>query len=317
AGANQTITATYSGDGTYAGSFNTVNQTVTTPLTTTNTNVVSSGSASVAGSPVTFTATVTPIPDGGNVAFSGGGITTCGSQSIDGSGVATCTTTALSAGANQTITATYSGDGTYAGSFNTVNQTVTPPLTTTNTNVVSSGSASVAGSPVTFTATVTPIHDGGNVAFSGGGITTCGAKALNGSGVATCTTTALSAGANQTITDTYSGDGTYAGSFNTVNQTVTTATTTGVTGSPNPSTVGGSVTFTATVTPIPDGGNVAFSGGGITTCGATALTAGANQTITATYSGDTNFAGSTGTTTQTVNAPSTTSTVVSSSPNPS
>ena len=42
-----------------------------------------------------------------------------------------------------------------------------------------------------------------------------------------------------------------------------TTTGTALGSSPNPSNVGQSVTFTATVTPTPDGGTVAFSGGGI------------------------------------------------------
>ncbi len=325
AGAGQAITATYSGDTNFDTSFGTTSQTV---LTTTSTGVVSSSPSSTVGQSVTFTATVTPAPDGGTVAFTGGGITTCAAQALT-SGVATCTTSALSAGANQTITAVYSGNGTYATSTGTTSQTVNS-LTTTSTGIVSSGSPSTVGQSVTFTATVTPAPDGGTVAFTGGGITTCAAQALT-SGVATCTTSALSAGANQTITAVYSGNGTYATSTGTTSQTVNslTTTSTGIGSSGSPSTVGQSVTFTATVTPAPNGGTVAFTGGGITTCAAQALTsgvatcttsalsAGANQTITAVYSGNGTYATSTGTTSQTVNTPLTTTSIVASSSNPS
>ena len=99
--------------------------------------------------------------------------------------------------------------------------------------------------------------------------------------------------------------------------TVTQASTaTGVTTGPNPSTVGTSVTLTATVTSVVTGvpltGTVTFTSGatnlgtgtvnatGVATVSTTALPAGANQTITATYNGDANFTGSIGTATQTV-----------------
>ena len=53
-------------------------------------------------------------------------------------------------------------------------------------------------------------------------------------------------------------------------------TSTGVVSSLNPSSPGGQVTYTATVTPVPDGGTVAFDDGGtaIGGCGTVALTAG-------------------------------------------
>ena len=94
--------------------------------TTTSTALGSSPNPSNVGESVTFTATVTPTPDGGTVAFSGGGISGCDTQALS-SGVATCTTSALAAGSNQTITAVYSGDTNFDTSTGTVSQTVTPP----------------------------------------------------------------------------------------------------------------------------------------------------------------------------------------------
>ena len=120
-----------------------------------------------------------------------------------------------------------------------------------------------------------------------------------------------------------------------MSQTVNALTTTTALGSSqNPSIVGQSVTFTATVTGgSSPTGTVAFSGGGITGCGSqtlngsgvatcttTTLSAGSNQTITAVYSGNANNATSTGTVSQTVNTPvvaSPTSTTLTSSTNPS
>ena len=91
----------------------------------------------------------------------------------------------------------------------------------------------------------------------------------------------------------------------------TTATT--LTSSANPSNHGQSVTFTATINPVPDGGTVQFQDNGVNInpqinidssgqaiCTTSTLSIG-THTITAVYTGDTNFASSTGTLTQTVN----------------
>src|SRR4029077_18347928 len=128
----------------------------------------------------------------------------------------------------------------------------------------------------------------------------------------------------------YSGDTNYASSTSsaftqTVNK-VTTATT--LTSSLNPSTFGQAVTLTATVSPSsgPTGtvqffdgatplGTVALSGGTASLTTST-LAVGAHS-ITAVYSGDTNYAGSTSSAlTQTVNRV-TTATALTSSLNPS
>ncbi len=296
-------------------------------LTTTTTTLQSSLNPSTFGQSVTFTATVTGTSPTGTVAFSGGGISGCAAQPLDGSGMATCVTAALPVESNQTVTATYSGDGTNDTSFGTVSQTVTKVNTTTA--VLSSVNPSTVGQSVTFTATVSGgSSPTGTVAFSGTGITGCDAQPLT-SGMATCATTTLPVGTNETVTATYGGDGNNATSFGTVNQTVTSVTSgTALMSSLNPSHFGQSVTFTATVTGSSPTGTVAFTGGGISTCGVQALTAGmatcttaalgvgSGQTITATYSGDGNNATSFKTLSQTVTA-ATSGTVIMSSQNPS
>src|SRR5208282_2501899 len=103
--------------------------------------------------------------------------------------------------------------------------------------------------------------------------------------------------------------------------TVTQAsTTTTVSSSANPSTYGGSVTFTAAVMPTTATGSVTFKDGG-TTLGTGTLSSGSatystsalavgSHSITAVYGGDTNDSGSTSTTlTQTVNQANTATTV--------
>jgi Bacterial Ig-like domain (group 3) len=96
-----------------------------------------------------------------------------------------------------------------------------------------------------------------------------------------------------------------------------TTTLTSVASSSNPSTVGASVTYTATVAPTPDGGTVAFTDNTITlsSCGAVAVntttgkatcttgySAVGSHAIVASYGGDANFGTSNGSLTQHVNA---------------
>ncbi len=117
----------------------------------------------------------------------------------------------------------------------------------------------------------------------------------------------------------YQGGSGFAGSTsNTVQQMVQlTASTTAVTSSPNPSTFGQQVTITATVGPSgppAPSGTVGFTsnGTGITGCTAVPLNSGmtlcsttglavGTDTIVATYSGDSNYMGSSGMTSQIVN----------------
>jgi hypothetical protein len=104
------------------------------------------------------------------------------------------------------------------------------------------------------------------------------------------------------------------------------ATTTALASLPNPSSSGQSVTFTATVTSQGSGtptGTVTFTYGSTTLCNGTILSGGTvacaysalpvgSDTVTARYSGDTNFNPSSGTLTQTVNKAATTTTLTSS-----
>ncbi|MFI1307512.1 Ig-like domain-containing protein [Streptomyces sioyaensis] len=197
---------------------------------------------------------------------------------------------------------------------------------------------SVVGESVSFTATVAPVSPGagtptGTVTFvidGGGGGTLTGT--LSG-GTTTVSTSTLDAGTHN-VTATYSGDADFSASSGTDTQTVNQAsTTTAVTSAPDPSVFGEVVTFTATVAVTSPGagsptGTVTFvidgAGGGTltgTVSGGTAsvttstLEPGTHN-VTATYNGDANFAGSSGTDTQTVNQAATT-TAVTSAPDPS
>ena len=135
---------------------------------------------------------------------------------------------------------------------------------------------------------------------------------MNGSGQTSITISTLAAGVHS-ITAAYGGDGNFNGSTSgAITQVVNrAATTTVVTTSANPAFVGETVTFTATVVPVAPGagiptGTVQFKDNGANIGGPVTLSAGVASivetcltpglhTITAVFSGDLNFAGSTGT----------------------
>jgi Bacterial Ig-like domain (group 3) len=82
----------------------------------TTTSLAASVNSALATQAVTFTATVTPAPDGGTVAFDDGAsaIAGCGAVNLAG-GSATCQTSSLPVGFDQ-VAAVYSGDANYQGS---------------------------------------------------------------------------------------------------------------------------------------------------------------------------------------------------------
>jgi hypothetical protein len=156
----------------------------------------------------------------------------------------------------------------------------------------------------------------GTVTFFDGS-TVLGTGTLNSSGVATLSASTLSV-ATHTITATYAGDANDVGSSGSMTQVVNKNTTsTVVVSSCSTSTSGQSITFTATVgltsagsgTPTGtvtfyDGSTVLGTGtlsGGVATLSVSTLSV-ATHTITATYAGDSNDVGSSGTCCQVVNA---------------
>ena len=299
------ITAVYTGDANNLTSTSpSINQVVTNAATTTT--LTSSNGNALIGQAVTFTATVTSsygsIPDGELVTFYDSGVSV-GTGNTKG-GAATLTTSSLTVGIHN-ITATYAGDSTFETSTSkiysqTISTNPTITLLTSNTN------PSAYGQPVTLSATVTSSGPTptGTVNFKNG-TAPLGTASLNAQGTTTLTTLTLTAGAHS-ITATYGGDSSSAKSTSaTLNQTVNqAATTTQVFSSVNPSAAGESVTFTATVrsTTTFATGSVTFTAGtktlgtenlinGSAKLAVTTLPAGAS-TVTATYTGDANVAGS-------------------------
>jgi Bacterial Ig-like domain (group 3) len=278
--------------------------TVTVPKPGSTTVVLNAPSPSYVGQAVTFTATVSPalatgVP-GGTVTFTANRVVTA--VPLNASGVATLTTADLPAGSN-VITADYSGDAVFTASTGSATQTVNKTATTTV--VSSSTNPSFVGQAVAFTATVgsalATVLPGGTITFAANGVTVTAPVTLDALGTATLTTADLPAGSN-VITADYSGDATFLASTGSATQTVNkTATTTVLISSLNPSNVGSTVTFTATVTPSTATGTVLFTVDGgstaVTLVGGHALfstvfTATGAHLVDAAYSGDTAFLGS-------------------------
>ena len=207
---------------------------------------------------------------------------------------------------------------------------------TTATVLGSIPSPSAEGDNVTFTATVSTVTgvglQSGTVEFFNNGVS-LGTSTLSG-GQAVMSTAALLAG-NHTMTAVYSGDGNFTGSTSpALTHNVLRRTTTVVTSNRVPTAnLGQSVTFTATVRPVTGTGiptgTVQFSIDGVTapalltlnaqgraTYTTSTLSAGSHSVV-ATYARSAVFEGSTSATfTQVVNQ-ATTTTVVTSSTNPS
>lgn len=309
-----TLTAVYGGDASFLTSTS-AGQAATVGPAQTTTVLGSAPNPSLTGEGVTYTATVAAVAPGagiptGTVTFSSGA-TSLGSAALNGAGVASLTSSALAVGA-QVVTAVYGASAAFAASTSAgYTQTIHQGATTLALG--SSLPTSTFGDSVTFTATASAVAPAagtptGTVVFKADGtvLTGCGAVALS-AGHATCTTATLRAGAHAIIAE-YSGNTAFTGSATLsfaqlVNKASTTATA--IVAAPNPSVVGQSVTLTATVTSGPGtpSGTVTFKNGaatlgdgtlagGIATFTTATLTLGGHS-LTAVYSGDSDFLTST------------------------
>ncbi|MFI0778163.1 beta strand repeat-containing protein [Streptomyces sp. NPDC021212] len=293
--------------------------------------------APVCGETVTLTANVAAVPPGsgtptGTVSFiiSADGPTLTGT--LDASGNASVTVPALSVGTHQ-VAAFYNGDTNFAASNSPLTPLTINPASSTTTVTVSPA-APVCGESVTLCAQVATVAPGtctptGTVTFVvAGGPTLTGT--LNASGQACVTTSAIPVGTH-TVTATYGGNTNVAGSTGTGTVTVGQGTsTTTVTVSPATSVCGEPVTLCAQVTTgspstcTPTGTVTFVVAGGPTltgtlnasgqACVTTSAIPAGTHTVTATYGGSTNVAGSTGTSTVTVGQAASTTTVLPSLP---
>jgi Bacterial Ig-like domain (group 3) len=305
-------------------------------VSATTTSLVSSLNPSPYGQTITYTARVTVsggTPSGTVEFFDGYGDTPFASAPVNSSGVAVLNYAGFAAN-TYSLTAQYEGSATQAGSTSNVLNQVVNPLSTT-TGLTASPNPSAYGQTVTLTATVitsTGKIPYGTVQFFDGSAIITGVD-LNSAGVATLTDTHLLMGTHS-ITAKFLGTLDETGSTSAaVSQVVEgNPTTTTLSTSPNPSGLAQTVTMTATVslngingTPT---GTVTFYNGatsigaaglnrsGIASLPYNLLNVGTNS-ITATYDGSAALAPSTSPPVSQVVNPVTTTTTLTTSPNPS
>jgi hypothetical protein len=315
----------------------------TVQLDPTATALVASEPSASLGDGVTFTAQVgaagpTSGPITGSVAFFVDGSQLGTAVALNGSGSATSVADNTMTLGSHDITAVYSGSATYATSMGEIPAyRVHPPLTPTSTTLLPTPNPSVFGQSVTLQATVTATSGtpDGAVAFYDGA-TLLGTGTLNQANPDTVSisVSSLSTGSHSLTAD-YQGDNEVtfdASNSPPVVQTVQAAqTATTVSSTNNPTVAGEGTTFDIAVaaqapgagTPTgtvqvsvngtPLGGPVGLSGGTATV--GDALGAG-SYTVSAVYSGDSNFSTSSGSTMQTVVQAGTTTTLISN-PDPS
>ncbi len=290
------ITVSFAGNANYAATTSPAT-TVTITALSTATALTASPASGTYGTSVVLSAAVsgggTPLTSG-SVQFLNGSVS-LGSAAVNGSGVAAFTVTTLPVGTN-TMTASFLATGNYAASASpSTTVTITQAGPSLGTPSLSPANA-VFGTPITITQTV-PAGVTGTIIFYNGA-TTIGTATVTG-GIATLTTSALPAGANA-ITAGFAGNTNFGAATSTaasitISQAIPTL---GVpTVSPSNASYGTAVTLTQTVSPGATG-TVTFSNGtvlgaapivnGIATLTTSSLPGGANS-ITGSYSGNTNY----------------------------
>ena len=254
-------------------------------------------------------------------------------------GTATCAVSSGLVAGGHDIVASYSGDASFAAGDNSADPLVEQVnAASTSTSLSADNGPLVTGQPVTFTATVSPNAPGspgaatptGPVEFQADGtdLPGCGAVAVDATGTAECTVPAGFAPSTQTITATYAGDANFTGSAVAPLpvEVDADATTVEVAASANPPVTGQGVVYTAVVAPVGPGsgmptgtvtftvtgpkkppiacaaGNTVSLSGGLASCAipASKLTVGATYSVAVTYSGSTQFLGSSGSLAQTI-----------------
>jgi Big-like domain-containing protein len=305
-GGTTTVHATYSGDTGYAASTsNCIVQVVGTGKKPTTTAVVSSANPVTVGKIVIYTATVTPAVYGGTVKFTygGGTLPACGAVALNSSGEAECAIIWISSGTTS-IEAAYSGSTGYAGSTSSaIDQVVDPAFTATASPV------SIAyGHADKLSASGLPSGSTGTVTFNSNHGTLC--KATVSATKASCMTgTAL-------IPGVYNVTAKYAGNKPAATATASFLITKAIPpmtakASPVSTTYGHAVTVSVSGLPAKATGSVTFTYSGGTLCKATVSAGKAScqspktvpvgkYTVTATYSGNTDYYSITAKTTFTI-----------------
>jgi len=285
-------------------------------------------SYNASSSPLTFTSTLASAsgtPTGPVTIYVDGKVVI--TNNIGSSGTITFALPGLTPGLHA-FTSTYPGSGIFPPAVS-VKFYLLLPLFSTTLQLASVPNPSVFGNPVIFTLTASAMDGSVPSPITLTDTTTNTFLATltpNSAGVATYTTSSLAIGYH-TIQASYAGNSTHDSSSASVSQDVLNGytTITALISSLNPSTVGQSVTFTATVTSsngtpagsvvFADGGttlqSVSLSTSGVASFTTSALTVGTHP-ITAAYVPTGSFAGSTGSVLQVVNGLASTSILTAS-----
>ncbi len=314
-GGVHSMRAVYSGDGNYQTATAAASVTVARAATSTTLNAVM-------GQPFVATVTVAPpaagMPTGSVQFFNGSALLGLAPLVAQGAMV-----TATFAASNQSgsITATYLGDGNFAGSTSAAVAVLPPKALVTVTADHNPGSA---GQAVAFTVAVSgnpPANSGpptGTVAVIADGAS-LGTAALGGAPPVFQATLGVG---SHTIVANYSGDAVYAAASGTLTEVVDTgAATLNLTASPAAPVFGQAVTFTARLQAgaTPPAGTVQFTDGSASV-GTAVLAAGAasvkvtslavgTHSITASWAGDATWAAASGQMVETVGQASTATTL--------
>jgi RHS repeat-associated protein len=319
------ITASYVGASGFSASSGSMTQTVS--AVPTSTVLAGTFDPAVFGQTVTFTATVSAAVAGigsptGIVTFKDGS-KSLGTGTLDANGTATFSTSSLTAPltvGNHAITVSYAGTSKFTASSSGLTETVKKAATTSTISALPS--SPVFGQSLSFTVTVSATSPGngapaGTVTFMDGSKKLgTGKLSVGGSNDTATFSTSKLTGGTHTITASYAGDAHFATCTISMTETVNqVGTTTALTASPASWVAVKLVTFTATVTPasgtFDNGGKVQFAVDGTNIGSPVALARGkaifkdsnltvGSHTITASYSGDGNFTGSSGSITQPV-----------------
>ncbi len=291
--------------GTAATSVNS-SQASATPAKPATTTTLSSLNPMTYGTPMTFTATVSPTPLTGDTITFKDGSTNLGTGTTSGIGIASFTTTTQLAAGSHPITAVFGGDANYAASTSGISNqvvnsaSVTPVVTLNNKTYDGTTAATTIA-----TRSLTGVFGGDDVSLGASGMVAAFTNQNAGSYLVNITGLGLSGATapNYTLTST----ATTATGVITPANSVTT-----ISSANNPAAYETDVAFTATVTGVdtPTGtmtfltNGVLFDSGtlsgGMTTSGDTTSLPPGTNVITVAYSGDVNYLPSTNVLSQTV-----------------
>jgi hypothetical protein len=210
---NHSVTVTYDGDSTFAGSGGSTTVAVGAPAKSATTTVVQLTTATpTLGQPLSFSITVSAVVSGATATTPGG----TAQVSVDSGPPSDVTLTdgaamfdlpnGLGQG-NHSVTVTYDGDSTFAGSGGSTTVAVGAPARSATTTTLTGPSSVNEGATVTFTVTVTSVGGtvtGGTVDFQENGVSLGTTQQVGANGPVTFGTV-LGPGAH-TVTAVYSGD---------------------------------------------------------------------------------------------------------------